>query len=264
MTTALAIQYEDVHEYEGFHYYIVPNESLTSWKKLLEDADISVDRAAGICSAGEVGLFNLLPHVKRELVLIDHSTRSIAVAAVKHLILQKVGPDKAKELFESGDAAKIRKAFDGVKDKLPPKLQESYEKVFGTKKDLDHLGYAANSHARSLKSMWADAPLKKTCNTLGKVKFLHGDLTDLVERGPFGLLYLSNALDSTHRSRSGQAALAATVEKAVKPGGYVLDAVSAFTKTARSGAKWDLIAEHSPYTNIQFSQWVYRLYQTPK
>lgn len=83
-------------------------------------------------------------------------------------------------------------------------------------------------HKMGFDELWATAtrayeeigqkPITEFRAKRDKVKFLHGDLSDLEARGPFDLVYLSNALQFRTREgkRGGHDPL-----KWVKPGGYL-------------------------------------------
>jgi hypothetical protein len=55
---------------------------------------------------------------------------------------------------------------------------------------------------RDIRREWQFVPIgrmERLRQSLGKVKFVHGDMLDIAEVGPFDLLYISNALDHTSR-----------------------------------------------------------------
>ena len=240
--------FEDLHPFNGSGGYIVPNERNQIWRDLVKR--LPVHKAAGICSSGEVGFFSILPAVREELVLIDHSYDSLAVALVKYLILRERGPKETHKLFTSGNETSLANAVDSVKGELPPKVRDSRYTT---------LSYF---HVSSVVREWNNTPtglVKKAGEKLDKVSFLHGDLTDLVDRGPFGLLYLSNALE--HWGRNDRAPVAEQVEKAVKPGGYVIACGS------RTPARWERVKSFTAgfdRKNPQYITWTQTLYRVPR
>jgi hypothetical protein len=95
-----------------------------------------------------------------------------------------------------------------------------------------------------------------------KVKFLHGDLSDLEARGPFDLVYLSNALQFNTREgkRGGHDPL-----KWVKPGGYI--ALTNYAETPDPELKsCKVIAKDRKQRGVREDVglgWVYHLVQAP-
>lgn len=249
----MSVVYEDVHKHEWKGYYAIPNENVFRWRDMLKNTPIY--RAAGICSSGEVGFFGILPLVRRELVLIDHSYKSIQVAALKYLLLREKGARETLRLLTQGTQDEIAQEVKALADKLPEGLRSCFDKnVDGLwmqpKTPLDrnynsyyydssYYGWASATDQPSydlpkLHKEWARYPLglvQKAARKLDRVSFLHGDLTDLAERGPFGLVYLSNALQHESRERGKRDYSDSALEKveaAVKKGGYVILAVSVY------------------------------------
>ena len=88
------IRFKDCNEYKGYNgTYYATNEEPKLFAEFLKD--VEVNRAAAICSGGEIGLFVLLPKVKRELVLIDHHYETMSFAMMKWLLIQTVGGKEA-------------------------------------------------------------------------------------------------------------------------------------------------------------------------
>lgn len=202
--------FEDLHKHDGVGtVFPVCNESVSVWRKALEG--VSVEKAAAVCSGGEVSFFSILPVVREQLQLIDHSYCSMYYAIGKHHAIEKLGAEAAHKLLTSGNANKLRPLFgEGNKD-LPTteaksaSRYSSYDSVFSL-----HL----------LRGAWRDISvesLKEFIANKDKLQFLHGDLNDLVDRGPFDLVYLSNAMDYAGRDRRKDY----RVKDMVKPGGLV-------------------------------------------
>src|SRR5438132_1398034 len=119
------MRFTDIEPTAGGSGYGVVNENLNAWKKLLEG--ISVERAAGICSAGEVNFFSILPHVEQELVLIDQSPYSLYCAMGKYHNIETLGPEKAhnqlcKELKKP--FTELPQDFAVVKHTVTPNCQK--------------------------------------------------------------------------------------------------------------------------------------------
>src|SRR5688572_33269006 len=87
----MTVRFEDKATYDTAGYYTT-NEEPEVHRELLRG--IRVRRAAAIASGGEVALFSVLPHVSRELVLIDHSYQSMAMAMAKAMLLESLGTVK--------------------------------------------------------------------------------------------------------------------------------------------------------------------------
>lgn len=263
-----AVKFEDVHAHDAETWYVVPNEHLGIWTDLV--AQVKVERAAGICSSGEVGFFSMLPQVREELVLVDHSYRSLCIAMCKYMVMNELGVTKAVELFASGDGEQIKAQLDKVVHKLPPKIVEAYNKLYarqGGGQMASHSFQEANLLAMEYKAL--PVPLaRKAKARFDKVTFLHGDLTDLKDRGPFDLLYLSNALE--HTSRTGNPPLVDQVFTAVKPGGHVITAYPGSyegRKYTRIPESWEEVASlRSQYNNENYSKisWVHALFKLPE
>jgi SAM-dependent methyltransferase len=266
------MNFEDMHEYPGnSDYYPVPNERLEAWQELLQG--LPLYKVAGICSGGEVGLFALLPQVRRELVLVDHSYKSLYFAMVKYLALEKYGAEETYTRLTraTGDEFKALAAeFDGV---LPPATCEVWRKrrydgnAYYDNRTGEEGSDAFSRRAHSVKHMWATLPkerLIKACTKLNKVTFVHGDLTDLATKGKFGLLYLSNALE--HNSRTKHHPLLEQIDQLVKPGGHVLTAEAAgfYSNVPPKRGEWEVVNTVS-VKDIRGTEcrWKYVLYKTP-
>lgn len=255
----VALQYEDLNEYDAGGGYAAPNEEPEIWTGLIKELDL--DRAAGICSGGEVAFFSLLPHVKTELVLVDHSYYSLYFALCKFLLLSELGVDETIRLLSAENtASELEPIVKSLIDRLPPRVQDvaqqwSSRGGYG----LTLSGYSSRGSTTNpeLTRYWEKAPVelvKQSTEKLGQLRFLHGDLTDLVERGPFDLVYLSNALE--HSDRWGRNPLLYKTEAVVKPGGYILDC--SYREHLRN--RWECLE------TIQGSStsWVYHLYRVPE
>lgn len=208
-----------------------------------------MDRAAGICSAGEIGFFSMLPSVRKELVLIDHSYRSLSIAMMKYLLLHNHGwRDVVRLLSTDGAATELKLAIDKLTKDLPKEVKTTNNLAQFVQAHNNMVGYG-------LRELWNSIPqyvLKRANEKLNIVNFAHGDLTDLIKMGPFDLLYISNAFG--HSGRSMRAPLEDDLKKVVRPGGYIIEAASAGQKD-----RWPKIAEQRSTIS---TMWLYRLYQT--
>lgn len=230
------MEFTDAHEYAAPGHYNCPNENTQAWREGIKG--MTLYRAAGICSGGEIGFFSILPTVRRKLVLVDHSYLSLHIAITKYLILAAKGPKETYRLFTEADHAEVRDACLSVEGDIPETVRKCIEQSASLKpgrysgtpskySDWRRLnpirqeefynnatgryewrtttkqqGYAfseiQNHWKRNISLQLVEQAYKK----LHLVKFIHGDLTDLAEDGPYGLIYLSNALEHTSRTGS--------------------------------------------------------------
>jgi hypothetical protein len=234
------MEFEDKHSYAASGYFVCPNESTKDWYEMLKGTPIY--RAAGICSSGEVGFFGMLPIVRRKLVLIDHSYTSLNVAMSKFCILNAKGPKETYRLFTTAEHQEVHDVIAGVQNQLPVSVKNhvgQYERPWfaGSKINKEtynpRTGYydpvadgVFHSYAVwEIQNHWnqhiTPAQVVKAYNKLHLVKFIHGDLADLEEDGPYGLLYLSNALE--HNNRDRRRPQFEALKKYLRPGGYVFN-----------------------------------------
>lgn len=235
----MSLHFEDLHEHDAGYGYECPNECWLTWRELIKR--IPVYKAAGICSGGEVGLFAMLPLVRDELVLVDHSYHSLSYAATKYLLLRDRGWAEARRLLREG-GPELKAAVEAAQADLPEPLKKEWAR------------YRCNLDYNNIKREWEKAKtpvLRKAVQKFAKVSFLHGDLADLAERGPFGLLYLSNALGHVGRNGGGLALLS-LVEKALRPGSYVIA-----TGCTDLDKRWQRVASQ------RATMWDHVLYRVP-
>ena len=242
-----AIQHEETHKYEGGRGYFVPNEGTAKWAEILKG--ITVQRAAAICSSGEVGLLSILPRVTKELVLFDHGKGSLSIAMAKYLLLSKLTPTEMLELFTTGSADQFRAAVESVRKYVP--YNGRYDR-------LSTLPYRSSE----IRSEWRGVTLANVASVkrrLARVKFMHGDLTDLIPSGPYDLLYISNAHE--HPDRTGATPDMSKLTKIVKPGGNVLVAEKPYHELgSRLPKTWTCVKQLSGCGSMY---WTQTLYTTP-
>lgn len=260
------MEFTDAHEYAAPGHYIVPNENTQAWREGIKG--MTLYRAAGICSGGEIGLFSILPTVRRKLVLVDHSYLSLHVAITKYLILSKLGAKETYRLFTEGEHQEIYDACMSVEDDLPesvrkcieapsspragrpgyinsrPRIYNDWRKLLARRErfynktthryELRDRETKTNYAFIEIQNHWKrniTLPLvEQAYKKLHLVKFIHGDITDLAEDGPYGLIYLSNALD--HTSRTGSQPLLNSIKPLVRKGGVLV--VAGYYERSRS------------------------------
>lgn len=242
------MKFEDLNDYASTTYYVAPNENPLVVRDMVKN--LHIRRAAGICSAGEVGFFSLLSSVRQELVLVDHSYTSLAFAMIKYLMLRERGwSETTRLLTEVERVPELRQAISALSDQLPDRVKSALTNC----RDGGLVNYYDNRQDYQLREIWKDRAVKlaqKATRKLDRVSFLHGDLTDLAERGPFDLLYVSNAFE--HYDRNGSHPVMAQITKAVKPGGYII------------GCGWGGWGEASweQVSTDRCTAWTYTLYRT--
>jgi hypothetical protein len=92
-----------------------------------------------------------------------------------------------------------------------------------------------------------------------KVHFLHGDLNDLVDRGPYDLVYLSNAWE--YEGRNGTSY---NIREAVRPGGFILLTTFDY-KPAKVVGECELVfSERAKQGDSHGLNWLYNVYQVPE
>ena len=264
--------FEDLNTYDGRNtLYSVCNENLGTWRKLLKD--ISVDTGVSICSGGEVSFFAVLPIIKKKLDLIDHSYGSMYYAIGKHHVIEKLGSKEAWKLFSD------------TPDRLSP---SSFYSKTASSKSLTKLGTLfkeANAnlptHTHTHRGISSQYPayhledfvyrFRLMVNDLSqkdltefrknreKLTFLHGDMDDCIDRGPYDFAYLSNALSYLGRNGSKF-----HVQSYVKPGGFV--ALTHNSSPPPHVAKFEEIARErvAPNHRQYGLGWTYCVYRTPE
>jgi len=191
--------FQDVNPRNGSAGGVYPatNESLETHKELLGNKKF--DRIAGICSGGEVGLFVLLPRVKRQLTLIDYNYPAIGFTLLKIMLIQEVGGKRAHEFVtsrypynkECPEFLELKKLIKKFQSKLPGKVLDSMVST--------RYSFLSPSGVNfSIASAWKHVTAKQVEeieNKLDLVEIVHGDLSNLGGRDKYDALYLSNALD---------------------------------------------------------------------
>lgn len=197
-------QFEDVYQHHTASGFGVTNEEPDLHRQLLGRRMFR--KAACIASAGEIPFFVLLPRC-REVVAIDHSYRSLVAAYTKALLLEQLGPAGVRNLMvNSRDPNELVEAALKVKDLLPENLRKHATFTAITKDSYGYTGGGTFTEQdwRDLRREWREvrlSTLRAAVKNLHHTTFIHGDLKDLEKRGPFDLLYISNAME--HSGRNG-------------------------------------------------------------
>lgn len=247
-------------------YYRATNEDPLVWRDLVRG--LRVNYAGAICSGGEVGFFALLPTVRKELVLIDHSYKSMSFAMIKYLLLQRLGAERTRQLLTETPfpSSELQAEVTALKDVMPEKIRHAFEYLEG--RGHGGLRERYDDPARGIiPDHWSKLPselITVAAKKLDKVVFAHGDLSDLRKWGGFDLLYLSNAFEHTSRFAStlytstAKNERFANILRLVKPGGYLL-----ISSGVGSGARSDLELMTDGGQTHGGCSWTQRLYRRP-
>jgi hypothetical protein len=114
----LPVQFEDINTYDGRTAYAVVNESVPTWRRVL-DAMPNVDTAASVCSGGEISFFAVAPKVRKSLTLIDHAYQSLYYACGKFHLIERDGSKAAYEALVKNDRKVLKSCFEEANKGLP-------------------------------------------------------------------------------------------------------------------------------------------------
>ena len=235
--------------------YAAINEEPELFRELLKGRRFN--RSAGITSAGEIPLFVLLPK-SQEVVAIDHSYRALTLAFLKAAMLDTLGPKVMRKLMVTDlpQSAAEYKAFTHAVENaaihLPPELKEFFDKQVKT-------GYGGfrsivgSGELVSTRKEWhfiGEDALKKAAANIGRLKFIHGDMTDLLKLGEFDCFYSSNAFE--HTSRTKAKVVPDSMTPVIRKGGYSIGVGG--TKSFKG---WKLLRSISGFR----SNWEHHLFQ---
>lgn len=224
--------FEDRHPIYNWAGYGVTNEEPDVFIQMLSGKRLG--RAMSIASGGEVPLFVLLPKCE-QVVAVDHSYRSLAVTWAKAMMLDIMGPDAMKRLFEQDTYRELTTFLKGVKEKAPEILQ----KKVAWPVDGDINGWNCmitssdfNAIRREMHFIPRDV-LRRAQVNLHKLMLIHGDFRDV--KGAYNTLYLSNALE--HSDRDGRRPPPNSIDPFVMKGGLLLSAGQAHLTPAWKNLK---------------------------
>lgn len=223
----MPLKFEDLHPKDMASGYYVTNETPELLRDMLLKQKGHVERAAGICSGGEVPFFVLLP-AANEVIAIDHTYGALVVTAIKAAILEKLGPHGTMNLFTERTYEDFIKVVLDVKDAVPEiwRSHFSIDKQFSKEYNFNHF-----------KREWFLAGieiLEIAHRNLHKLKLVHGDLSDLSKFGTFDCIYTSNAFGE-HLNRDGMYPTVKAIEPALKADGVILH-------TSNLGANWKALS----------------------
>lgn len=241
--------YEERNTYSAFGYPITNEEPEVLSRTL---GSRHYNKVASICSGGEIPILVLLPRTKLELVAVDHSINSLSHAYFKAALLKTYGPVITHELltreFTPENRNGLLKAWEAIKGDVPDVLRREN----------------SLSNSVNIRKEWGQTAsvsiLAKAYKNLGVLKFVHGDMTDIVDSAPFDCFYVSNAFG--HNDRNGVRPSKEKVGALVKPGGHLL--ISCTTPSIDGPhTSWKSRKELVGYCRNGHN-WRYVLCQTPK
>lgn len=241
------LRFTDANDYASTTSYNCTNEDPKEWFKYV--SDLKLERVAGICSGGEVGLLSLLPRTRKELILFDHSYLSLRSAMLKFLVLQR-GVEHAYPILTGN------RRFD--RGDYEPALPDVYRKrsIFACGIDGGYSYHDGHQVLGNIARHWSKFSYEHVadvCANLHKVHFVHGDVFDLTPLGPFDLVYFSNAFE--HSPRQGGRPDGSRFFDILKPRGYVLA-----TQSSGVPQEWEVVKKGV----MSYSGWYHTLYRLPK
>jgi hypothetical protein len=238
------MKFANLHDFDVHTVYHATNEEPALHTQLLTTVSKKrFQKAASICSGGEIPFFVLLPRCQ-EVFAVDHSKAVIALAMSKMLILEKLGPKALHQLLLEDRRAKYEDLLLEVKKDLPEDLRTCNTS----------LGSYKWPEVRREWGLISPATLAKALKHKDRLTFIHGDITDLAQFGPFDIVYLSNALE--HMGRTGKAPVLTDIP--MTEGCIMLHTGSASLnqwKGSNVGGPWDELAK---YQGLRTS-WAHRL-----
>lgn len=164
--------------------YTITNEDIKTHLDFTKD--LKKDHAAGICAGGEIPLISFGPYAKK-LVLIDHGTAGLLVAAFKLLLLNNMKPADFQKLMLDGDTKEIVTRTIKLLPRIPRALMSN----------TLTLGVARNVAPTTFQDCWSaidEAGLKRLKALIPNITLVHGDIRDLANYGKFDIIYGSNAV----------------------------------------------------------------------
>lgn len=222
MAEPIQIQFEDVHPSYNVNGFACTNEEPSIHNMLLKSR--RVKRAGGICSGGEIPLLVFAPRAE-EVIAIDHSYRALAVTMFKMIMLNDLGPRAFKSLIFNTETGEFQKKI------VQPYYAQLPEAI---RAKITQATMISGYDFQELRREWYYVPLKRVAEVLaalGRVKLVHGDLTDLSKFGALDVFYMSNATD--HLNRCGKIPKLDDMAPLVKPGGLMLATGN------QQATKWD-------------------------
>ena len=188
-------KFEDIHPFSSTNGYTATNEDIQLHQALLRGRNFK--RAASIASGGEVPFLVLLPRC-REVVAADHSYTALAACMLKAIILERVGPRELLSMLWSNREVEFNTILDAAKMELPEVLKPI--SMGGRSFLYTNLSLIF----RQMRLTWfhiTPAVLEKTMARMDSLTLIHGDITDLVSRGQFNVLYASNVHEHSNRNK---------------------------------------------------------------
>jgi hypothetical protein len=246
---------EETHPYDPESGYHCPNEAIKVFMRFLARGKYRPRKVLSICSGGEVPLLCFLP-IAVEVIAIDHSKRSLETAYAKIHLISQLGVEGWYDLLKK-PWNKVEETWRGAVNEVPASMRAKYH---GSQWSL------LSSYTWSeLQRFWAKMPrgyLRVALKRLDRITFIHGDLRDAAPRGPFDMIYLSNALEHSPRDKTNTvytlSHFTSQIEPLLAEGGRIL-----LTGTASGPPSWQNdLRRLTPLEEIGW--WNYHVYEPQK
>jgi SAM-dependent methyltransferase len=246
--------FEDKHPSNYGGGFGVTNEEPDILRSLLTGH--KVGKVGGIASAGEVLFSVLLPKASKEIILVDHSYRSLFSTYAKAVMFEKLGIEATLAVFSKNynipaEQAEFYKAVAEISKDVPKAIVNGMTKT-NTAMRLETGGGLFLNELRREWRFIAPSTIERGIKKLDKVRLIHGDLRDLEEYGKFDLIYASNAME--HSGRHGTP-MPAQFERLLRPGGLLLSTHNTHTLATMPG--FELLRREWGYRTA----WDHRLYR---
>lgn len=236
--------YEDRNPYHSLNGYAFTNEEPEIFHRMLKGQRFG--KAGAICSGGEIP-FTALASRCEEVWAVDHSYMALAATMMKAMLIDHLGPRSFFQMLLDNNKETFGKSLTEVSGQLPGLL---YGK--------SHLTVVSLNQMRKewCPVLLQDDSIPEQLVSLDKVHMIHGDLMDLKADGPFDLLYVSNAWDSSHAGRNGQVPLARCLEL-LEDGGLMLSVETAVSRPPLPIAGTELVQS---FTGLR-TGWVHNVHR---
>lgn len=243
------VKFVEKRPYDAGGGYTVPNESMQQLTKMLLGTATKRDRAACICSGGEVPLQVMLPNINGEVIAIDHAYGSLFWAWLKIFLITNFSATEIRDLVSVKASLSIKegkyvytphalgiKFRDFVKEifnEFPKELQSHANTYFCITNDDQHFitkeaveAGQANGYIAAYWNKITDEMVSVVRERIDNLTLVHGDLRDLASYGTFDAVYISNAME--HAAHNGQNPRLGEIMPFVAPQGIVLFTGSAY------------------------------------
>lgn len=236
---------EELNNFNVSTGYLCPNERPRIFLRKMASLKLRPKKVLSICSGGEMPLM-MLPFAE-EVLAIDHSRKSLDTALTKIKLLRQHGPDGWMSLLRMPQTTFFSRWQALTQD------QTGY--------------YAGGDNVSEMLRVWADIPARirhLIPARLDRLKLLHGDFLDASDRGPFDVMYLSNALEHSGRTHTHR-----LVERKdlilslLAPGGVIFYTRSIYNTPSTATFEGAQVIVTGPIASPWGGQWHYEMVRKP-